>query len=100
MYLVSKKKLTTKINLIILDFKKKKKDIIFLRSPKHYNIGKRKIFFSNINKMISINLNFPYTDGFAHSINSFFINILNLYLKFKLKNSKIIYKTKIKFINV
>jgi len=63
--------LTKKINK-----KSKKQTLIFLRAPKHFNIGKFKIFFLNNKKSFKILSNFPINIQFIESYKIFLISFL------------------------
>lgn len=81
--------------------KHKKHSLVYLRSPKHFNIGKHKVFsFNNTNSQkISLKLILPTV--FMLKNNIFFFKILEYFYYFKLlfrfNSFRVNVKTKIKF---
>jgi hypothetical protein len=84
-----------------LNKKQKKSTLVFLRAPKHFNIGKRKVHsFKNYNKIIyKLNLKIPLI-FFLKNFSIFFSVLQNFHkfnLLYKIFSIKISLKVKIKF---
>lgn len=90
MYKINKKILLNYFNIRGLFFSKKltqrhkKHTVVYLRSPKHFNIGKHKVFsFNNTNKiLINLKLTLPIVILLKNSL--FFFTILEKFLNYKL----------------
>lgn len=89
-------------NLTRLNNNKKnsKKTLIILRSPKHFNIGKHKIFSFNNHKSYKIQINAPINNYFLNNNYTTFFNTQNNYninYNFKINSVRLNYTTKIKW---
>jgi hypothetical protein len=102
LYLYSKKSIL--INLIFRGVylsrikNNKKQTLIFLRSPKHFNVGKRKVISFNNKKAEVYSLNLQTsTDSLNHPL--FYSNLLLKTLlfnnRFRVNSTKVTLKTKI-----
>jgi hypothetical protein len=106
LYLINKKSKITKINIrgvyLSKNFLKKNKRqvMVFLRAPKHFNIGKQKIFsFKNkYTKFFNINFSSP-TYAFVNYPSYFFrvfLNIFNFQFLFRINSVRVTTKTLVK----
>ena len=81
--------------------KKKKQVLVYLRSPKHFNIGKHKIYsFNNYNKIFilpSKNINLQVFVNNQRYIFNFLLKKYKLYFPYKITSIRITIKSKIKF---
>lgn len=80
--------------------KNKKQNLIFLRSPKHFNVGKQKIISFNNKKNYLLNVHYHYlTKNIIKNYNNIFnflVNNFKLNLLFRINSINISYKCKIK----
>jgi len=81
--------------------KLKKQSLIYLRSPKHFNIGKHKILFFNNDKTLKYNLNLFINYNSFFKKNSLY-NIFNIFhninIYYKINSVKLKTKIKLKWI--
>ena len=75
--------------------------MVYLRSPKHFNIGKQKIFSFNNKFVYSFNIHKRVYQKFILNNNTFnylfFLKNKNFHLNFKIASSKISVQTSIKW---
>lgn len=104
MYLYNKKSFLLNLNFrgIILSKKRtktnKKQTLIFLRSPKHFNVGKRKVISFNNRVSYVYRINLPFATKKLNSKYFFFSilsSILNYDSLFRVNSIKITSKTSI-----
>lgn len=107
MYKINKKCLITTIYLKFLKLLKKKSQtknvkqtLIFLRSPKHFNIGKRKIYSFKYLYVKKLQCNLPLLTNQIMSTNNYFFKIKNQ-MQYTINDSyvgeRITFKVKIKW---
>ncbi len=77
--------------------KKNKQTLIFLRSPKHFNIGKRKVlaFNNNYNYNLNINLHINLLRFFKNKLLMYYLLISFFKLNLLYRINSIRFKTKI-----